>query len=157
MSSAEEDARFADPVYCKQRSALWFLRRLFLICASEVAALLGVCPFRQPSDVLDQKLQQAGNCASNVPTTNQQNGIDSEDSLIQRFMVSEPAAELGVVSFSKARLYISGFLGASPDAILNMADGSKKHSATTSSAAAVTSCKRQETVHHPGVLLMTGI
>jgi hypothetical protein len=104
------------------------------LCLNNVNAAAGrsysysysVCPFRQPPDVLDQKLQQAGNCASNVPTAAQQNGINSENSLIQRFMVYEAAAELGVVSFSKAGLYISGFLGASPDAILNMADGSKK-------------------------------
>ena len=125
MSSAEEDALFADPGYCEQRSALWHLRRLFLVCASEVAALLGICPYRQSSDVLDQKLQQAGNSTSNV-TAAQQNGIDSEDTLIQRFLDSEEAAKLGVVSCSKAGLYISGFLGASPDAILELPDGSKK-------------------------------
>jgi hypothetical protein len=70
-----------------------------------------------------QKLQeqQAG-----TVTAAQQNGIDSEDTAIQVFMASDTAARLKVANCSKAGLYVAGFLAASPDAILECEDGSKK-------------------------------
>lgn len=113
----------SDAECCPQRSALWHQERRIRVCASDVPALLGCSPYNKAADVLAEKLQpQLG--SSTTPA--QQHGIDSEDIAIEAFLDSDVAAELDVVSWSKTGLYVTGFLGASPDAILQCADGSRK-------------------------------
>jgi predicted phage-related endonuclease len=117
-------ASLANPDYCQQRSEIWFEERRYRVCASDVPALLGSSKFKNPADVLVEKLdpQQTGVSL----TAAQQNGIDSEDAAIAAFLASDVGKQLGVVRSSKAGLYVHGFLGASPDAILECADGSIK-------------------------------
>jgi hypothetical protein len=129
MVPSQHFASLQDPEQCPQRSLQWYKERSLRLTASEVPAVLGKCPYTTTAVFRRDKLAQLVQPASSSSSTTaaQQNGIDSEDTGIQVFLDSAAAAQLDVVKVRKAGLFVtgSGWLGASPDAILELADGRK--------------------------------